>query len=250
MPLPVYVINLDRRPDRWQTISARLDQLKMRVTRVPAFRHLDVYRYRGPLTMGEMACAMSHCAALRLLLETEAPAALILEDDVELASDIPVVLNGVGWWPEGSGLIKLDNPYGKPRVMGGSVGATPSGRDLHRIVLSQAGAGAYLVDRHAAETVIEAFVDPVLPIDVALFSQRYSMIARSMRPVQAAPAMAFHDHEGSDLQAERLMAGRHKIRASRRPGMIAMSMAQKIRVFGLRMIGRARKYPLPFRDLP
>ena len=34
--LPVFVINLERRPDRWERISEHLRRLNIRATRVPA----------------------------------------------------------------------------------------------------------------------------------------------------------------------------------------------------------------------
>ena len=196
MTLPVFVINLDRRPDRWKTISARLNQLNIRFTRVTAIDMLNV-KSSGPLTNGETACAMSHCAALRTFLETGQHAAMILEDDVEMSPNITTVLGGTDWWPHGACLIKLDNPDEKPRVMGPCCGQTPTGRFLHQVMLSQAGGGAYLVSRLAAEKAIEACNPLVLPIDIVLFDLRHSQAARDMRPLQVVPAMALHDHEGA-----------------------------------------------------
>ena len=34
--IPAYVINLDRRPDRWKAISANLDRIGVKAERIPA----------------------------------------------------------------------------------------------------------------------------------------------------------------------------------------------------------------------
>ena len=243
--LPVYVINLDRRPDRWGTLSARCDKLGIRVERVPAIDARTIER-SGSLTSGEAACAMSHCKALRAFLATDRPAAMVLEDDVEMASDMIALLRGIDWWPRRTNLIKCDNPGEKPRILGRSRGKTPTGRDLHQVMLSAAGAGAYLLNRPAATLAVEQCENPVLPMDVALFDLRRSEAARKLRPLQVVPAMAIHDHSDSDLQAARLRHGPARHRQPRLLRRIAGSLAQKARVFGLRAVGRARRYEVPF----
>ena len=49
--------------------------------------------------------------AMRALLDTDAPAALILEDDAEVGASVPAIIQSVEWWPEGHGLVKLDSSY-------------------------------------------------------------------------------------------------------------------------------------------
>ena len=243
--LPVYVINLDRRPDRWGTVSAKCGKLGIQVERVPAIDARTIER-SGLLTSGEAACAMSHCKALRAFLATDRPAAMVLEDDVEMASDMIALLRGIDWWPPRTNLIKCDNPGEKPRILGRSRGKTPTGRDLHEVMLSAAGAGAYLLNRPAARLAIEQCEDLILPMDVALFDLRRSEAARKLRPLQVVPTMAIHDHEGSDLQAARSRHGPTRHRWPRHLRRTAGSLAQKARVFVFRAVGRARRYEVPF----
>ena len=51
MMLPVFVINLDRRPDRWKAMSAQLDRLGIPAERIPAVdaEELDTKDKRGSL---------------------------------------------------------------------------------------------------------------------------------------------------------------------------------------------------------
>lgn len=243
--LPVFIINLDHRPDRLADILQKLDCLGIDAARITAIDGATLDR-EGPLSTGEVACLMSHCKALRAFLDTNKPAAMVLEDDVEMSSDMASLLRGIDWWPERTCLIKLDNPSGKARIMGRSRGTTPTGRDLHQIVLSQAGGGAYLVNRLAAWTVVNACQDPILPIDVVLFDLPRSRAARKMRPLQVLPAMATHDHEGSDIQLGRILAGPLRYRLPRRLRLTPWRLMHKARVFVLRAVGRARRYELPF----
>ena len=246
--LPVYVINLDRRPDRLATITRDLDRLGLSFERVPAIDAQCTYFSGIHLTNGEAACALSHCAALRMFLDTDHDAAMIMEDDVTMSSDIKTVLADTDWWPPFGMLFKLDNPRQKrrKRIMGRARGKTPTGRTLHPVMLRQTGAGAYLVSRCAAWWIIHASESLTLPVDRVLFDLRLSEAARTMRPLQVVPAMVTHDHEGSDLQAERQSAGRF-----RPPGrLLVRSYARKAWVFALLLAGRLRRYEIPFEERP
>ena len=113
--VPAYVINLDGRTDRWRTISEHLNDLGIEAERIPAVdaRGLsDKDRCFGPLgeiPLGSVANMMSQSVAMRRLLESAAPAALILEDDAELAPDAAALLNGADWWPEGALIVRLED---------------------------------------------------------------------------------------------------------------------------------------------
>jgi glycosyl transferase family 25 len=106
--LTVYVVNLDRRPDRWKMVSDMLKQAQFHnVQRVSAvdgsqitaeqIRHLvtpDVYRSLGQLrtnhedigSLGAIGCFLSHYKIWAQVAETNQPA-LIMEDDAVLTPD-------------------------------------------------------------------------------------------------------------------------------------------------------------------
>lgn len=126
---PVYVINLDRRPDRLAAITAALDRLGMPFERVPATDANDLPSRDLPPTMdmGAVACALSHSEAIRRFLGTPREVALILEDDVELATDVPMLCESVDWWPHGTSCVKLNDPGHRKSVQGWRCGRTPIG---------------------------------------------------------------------------------------------------------------------------
>ncbi|MCY4067209.1 MAG: glycosyltransferase family 25 protein [Rhodospirillaceae bacterium] len=122
--MPIYVINLDRRPDRWEAITADLERLGLEATRIPGVEAVELIerdkeaREKGnspllSINPGSAACMIGHSEALTRLIESDFPAALILEDDAELASDTPSLLQSTDWWPEGSLLIRLEHGSGK-----------------------------------------------------------------------------------------------------------------------------------------
>ena len=247
--LPVYVINLDRRPDRLATITRDLDRLGLEFERVAAIDARDAEFHGLHLTKGEAACALSHCAALHMFLDTDHAAAMIMEDDITVSSDVKTLLGDTGWWPPFGMLFKLDNPRQKrrKRIMGRAQGKTPTGRTLHPVMLRQTGAGAYLVSRGAAKRIIQESQSLTLPIDRVLFDLRLSEAARAMRPLQVVPAMVTHGHEGSDLEGERKSTGKYRVPR----GLLGRSYARKVWVFALLCLGLLRRYDVSFsNDVP
>ena len=215
--LPVYVINLDRRPDRLGTISGDLHRLGLPFERVPAVdaRLLppEDKADRNPLMRaGSKACMLSHSEALRRFLASGRSAAMILEDDAELASDLPAVCDSTGWWPEGTGLIKLERPNSNKSLQGPRCGQTPSGRALRRVVRWNAGSAGYLIDREAAGIFLAAFRDAAMSTDRMLFDPRISKAARRVRPVQVNPPMIQQRPSESDIEPTKQSISRRQKR--------------------------------------
>ncbi|WP_417440088.1 glycosyltransferase family 25 protein [Idiomarina abyssalis] len=98
-PLPIFLINLDRSPHRLQDANKSIAELGLKFERISAvdgrtlsnseisavYSHeLNSRYYHYDLTLGEIACYMSHRKAWQTLLESEHAAAIILEDDIVL----------------------------------------------------------------------------------------------------------------------------------------------------------------------
>ncbi len=168
--LPVYVINLDRRPDRWQAISENLDRIGVTAQRIPAVdaqelaerQEQEIAHGNGPLfaiNLGAAACIQGHRKAMAALLESDRPAALILEDDAELASDTSALLQSTDWWPSGAMVVRLEDGLDKPRLLRAPYGATPTSRRLHRFERWIPGSAGYLIGRDGARLALDAFAD-------------------------------------------------------------------------------------------
>ena len=245
--LPVYVINLDRRPDRWRMISANLEQIGVQAERISGIdaRLLAEQEQRGiersnkprwKINLGSAAGMMGHGKAMKHLIESDAPAALILEDDAELAADVPTLLNSTDWWPLGAKIVRLEEVLHHPRLLWRPSGRTPSGRDVSRLERWCGGAAAYLINREGARLALTAFANPVHTTDHTLFDLRVSQTARRLRPCQIVPAAARQRDQGaSDIEAWR---GRSK----RRRGVkhILCGLPYKSRVHLLKAFGLVR----------
>lgn len=264
--LPVYVINLDRRPDRWAVMSAQLARLGIEATRIPAVdarllaaqeeweQTTNGYPPFWRINLGAAAGMLSTSKAMIELLGSDAPAALILEDDAELATDTPTLLDGVDWWPAGVHIVRLESGGDKARPLRRPSGRTPTGRMLLRLERWNSGAAAYLIDRRGARIALSAFADPHTTTDHTLFDLRYSKTARKFGTVQIVPAMARQRVEdGTDQQQwrdkrEMELRGwaRQRYRLKRNLG----SLPYKTQVMALRAFGQVRDRPVLYRETP
>ena len=186
-------------------MSANLDRIGVTAERIPAVEasslaardEYEISHGNGPLyriNYGSAAGMMGHQTAMkRLLLSPAAPAALILEDDAELAEDTAKLLRSVDWWPDDALAVRLEeggHRHRLRRLLRAPSGKTPSGRDLCRMERWIPGSAAYLIDRRGAEIMLDAFADPWHSVDHSLFDMRVSEAARRLRTVQIVPAMA------------------------------------------------------------
>ncbi len=93
--MEIFVINLDRRPDRLEFIQQQLQNLNLSFTRISAVDGKQVDEDEIPfdrkkfylsakreITPGEIGCAMSHRAIFKRMIDQSIPYALVLEDDV------------------------------------------------------------------------------------------------------------------------------------------------------------------------
>ena len=251
---PVYVINLDRRPDRWREISEHLDQIGVRAERLSAVdvRQLsdEVSRGHCPpgrINLGSAANKMGHAKAIRRLLESDSPAALILEDDAELSCETATLLHSVDWWPRDAKVVRLECGYGRLRLCGRAAGITPNGRQLRYVARWIGGSAAYLINRDGARILLRGLADPQLTIDQTLFNLPYSRTARLLRPYQVNPAMARQRGVDSDILAWRYGRGRGLRRRS--VAQVVMSIPFKLRIFSSKAAGRFHQVDVIYRDV-
>lgn len=106
-PFPIYVINLDRSPERLAQMAADLAAAGLDFRRVRAVapaappREYDAAsnrrRYLAPLLPGEIGCVLSHRAVWRLVAGDGAHrAAVVLEDDAKLEGSVDELCRAMG----------------------------------------------------------------------------------------------------------------------------------------------------------
>ncbi len=89
---PVYCINLDGQPERWEYMEAQFKYWGLDYTRISAYdgREDDLSdiilgKYPESMTSGEIGCNTSHLKAMKYFLEhSDAPYAVMMEDDCSL----------------------------------------------------------------------------------------------------------------------------------------------------------------------
>lgn len=106
----IFVINLDRHPERLASIDQQLSALGRSYRRVSAvdgskLSQAEIAKVYDPilckgslgreLARGEIGCAMSHLSICRLMVESQLPLAFVLEDDAQLSEELPQVLDAL-----------------------------------------------------------------------------------------------------------------------------------------------------------
>lgn len=184
--LPIYYINLASRPDRRDHMEAGLHGLGLAGERIEAVTRDAVPRdLHTSVPPSYVASRLSHMSAWQRLIESGAPAAIVLEDDVVFAPSF-VDFTDPAIATLGADLIKLET-YRRRVLLGGNaqrVGSTSSVRELQS---SHFGAAAYLISADAAR---RALADPSLarastPIaSCSAVAARTCCAAASSRPIR------------------------------------------------------------------
>ncbi len=179
-PIPVYVINLDRSTDRLEKIQRSALRHKIGFIRVPAVDGRVVpaserlglsellFRLRcGRRSLpGEYGCYRSHLETLRMIADGTAPAALVMEDDVEFADGLGEAIPAlVGLMPKHSVLKLVHHRSGGFLPL-----ATPAaGLEVGVCCMGPQGStAAYLVTRAGARRLRRRLRLMSLPVDVAM----------------------------------------------------------------------------------
>lgn len=215
----IFVINLDRRPDRLQFMAHQLDAMGVSWQRVAAHdmqtvdddclaREIALRDHRISMGRGSQCCALTNLYIYRRMMDEDLPGAFILQDDVELSPDIAPFMASLDWLPDGINLVQFEK-HGRRRsrrLVGPALGEPPvAGRSLHRLHSRTGGAACYLLTRRGAERVLSE--KPVLdmPIDHFLFSPNVSPLFYRLGVAIVRPALACQNTGdlASDLAAER-----------------------------------------------
>ncbi len=155
MQIPVYIINLDRRPDRWMRITNCLDKMNIQYERISAidannlprevnskyFEFSDSAFSSTALCIGDKACTLSHLSAIEAFLKTDSKYAMILEDDAELASNLPDAVMSCNWIPRDANLINFEVGQEAEYLSGPSIDQVLGKRTLRSVYRFQYGGG-------------------------------------------------------------------------------------------------------------
>ncbi|MDG4647138.1 glycosyltransferase family 25 protein [Roseibacterium sp. SDUM158017] len=215
----IFVINLDRRPDRLAFMARQLEAMNLPWQRVPAHdmrsvdetllaREVALSGHRVGMGRGSQCCALTNFDIYRRIVADDLPAALILQDDVELSPDLAPFIASLDWLPRGVEIVQFEK-YGRKRssrLTGPALGTMPvAGRSLHRLHSRTAGAACYLITQAGAARILAEKPLLDMPIDHFLFSPNVSPLFERLGVAVVRPALARQRDEdmGSDLAGER-----------------------------------------------
>ena len=226
--MDLYLINLSRRPDRREAMESQAQTLGLSLTRLDAVDARDAdprelarwFQETGPLgaiPKGDQCCFLSHRLAWTRLIESGAPYAAVLEDDVMLSARAPLVLKSADWIPPGIDLIKLEH-YGpaSQSVLLSDFRDVGHGFRLGRMRSRHTGGAAYILSRRAAELLLQTSRFD-LPVDHLLFNPNNSKLFARLRPWQLLPTVARQEQENpSDIEGSRVGLRKFSLAYARR----------------------------------
>jgi glycosyl transferase family 25 len=216
---PVFIINLERSPDRRQHMTEKATALGLPVTFFPAVdgRTLsaeELKRYEPARTRrlygremkpGELGCHFSHERLWQKLVEESIPWALILEDDVLLDASLVPALREVPALSRPWELIRFAaTRQRRSRV----VEPLGEGRRLARLNRGGMGTQGYALSLAGARRLLEYTRDVVYPVDEAIdryWENGLDLYALMPYPVADDPryASTIHGAEGRPAKVRR-----------------------------------------------
>ncbi len=206
LDLPVAVINLAHRTDRWQAVSTRMAGIGLnKLIKVPAVEGAKLSleaispllgqpielieqapKSHFTLTRPAVGCFLSHLAIWRWMIANDIPRMLIFEDDATPAENFdPARFRAsFGSLPQGAGMVFLG------RIIMNGMADKPQGSALARLYFFN-GTFAYLITPAACRTLISS----LLPMDghidheisKVLIARRYDFAAHYVEPAFFEP---------------------------------------------------------------
>ena len=151
---PVYCLNLDDQPERWQYMESQFKYWGVTdYQRVSAYdgREDDLSdiltgRYPENMSGGEIGCITSHLKAIKMFLDTDAPYAIMMEDDCNLDT--------VHHWNFTWNDFVAHLPYDYDVVQLAIICTGDIHVKLHRRFVNDFSTACYMITRHHAEKLV------------------------------------------------------------------------------------------------
>lgn len=221
--MKIYLINLDRSPQRLNVIRRRLKEQHLSFERLAAvdgqklseeecqsytqyppsftksvadyarkyggkgFLSSHSLLHKSPLTKGEIACFLSHRKAIKTIAEGGQAFGAVLEDDALLSSQAKNFLSSSAWIPRGVDFIKLDRSC-FPCCVSKKKMPLEGGFSLHHLKSLHLSACGYIISQRLARQIYPLLRYATISIDILLFSPKLGL-ASSYKVMQLYPAV-------------------------------------------------------------
>jgi glycosyl transferase family 25 len=171
--MKVYVINLDRRPDRRKSIEDQLKAINLSPIWISAIdgqadHFYDTYKLttdNSKLKRGEIACYLSHISALKLIAASADDYAAVLEDDAILATDFGETVRNAAKLLNFCPIIRLSALKSQN---GHLIKKMHHNRTIILPTKSISGTQGYLISKRGASEIIPKIQNITLPIDTVM----------------------------------------------------------------------------------
>ena len=218
--IPIYCINLDKRPERLRFFMNQpgLQPCGLRPKRVSAVdgttlnivsdrrisnrtKYNILHKTRRSHdeidTAGAIGCSLSHYEVWKKFLETKSEFCLVLEDDAQIPVGLADMILGVGPPPPDFDIWSLSYRLYDPTLLPLPLRLPLHSQDKWKIPVNFWGTAAYIISRRGAERMMDGF----FPIECHL--DRYMSIKSllgSLRLVVNTDVKTYTLHQGTDIQ--------------------------------------------------
>lgn len=173
-----YIINMDSATDRWNFARDSFAKTGIPFERmpgvngramtlpIPEFNEAQWRRRHGKLpNMGQIGCYLSHIRAMQRFLATGHEYGIICEDDILVAENLKSILLQAIEHRSTWDILRLAGFHNAHPIAYSKLG---NGYSLAVNQTRLCGTGAYMVNRKAANTLVDKLLPMSLPIDHAL----------------------------------------------------------------------------------
>jgi glycosyl transferase family 25 len=182
MQPPIYVINLDKSPERLTNTRERFVKVGMEITRLPGVlgsaltddEIAEIYSARGnqhqfyrPLSKGEIGCYASHRKAWQQIANADSAFGIVVEDDIDVDSNFAEAMETLQNLSFTWDMIKLAPYQNKQRPV---VYTQPVSPDFALTITNKTvtGCAAYALTKACAQRLLTSTKPFCRPVDTDL----------------------------------------------------------------------------------
>ena len=143
------------------------------------------------MSLGEVACYLSHYCLWQQVIEYNLPYLMVFEDDIYFSKSAKTILNNLDWLPDSFDVIKLETMYDRVMIKADIVLQSPY--KLCRMKTKHLGTAGYIISYEGAKNMIELVRQLGIsrPVDHFIFDE---FLGRNVHDVyQLSPAICIQD---------------------------------------------------------
>lgn len=204
----VYVLNLNRHPDRLEEMQKQLNSLGVNWERIEAVdaleaseeeldKYIDAFGPISRMGSGARACTVGHFKIWEKFLDTGKPIAFILEDDVKISHHFSMFIDEASKLADDVDILNFNRQNSRraqKKLVVSKIGSVDGAYFAAlRLLGPHYGTAGYMITRATALHLVNTIKRTNVPIDHLLFNPNVSSFSRTSRIYQTFPAMVEPD---------------------------------------------------------